>query len=126
MKTKKLTGMQAMRLVLYAVAVLAGLAGVIADALGYGDMSTTVNGLSATLLVLTGGTAAFNIEKGKQTVNPVDVLDTIGAVAGAAAAVNEADAARHSQTQPVTDARTRSETNGDNGFITLDELRAMV
>ena len=90
MATKKITGMQAMRLVLYAVAVLAGLAAVIADTLGYGDIATTVNSLSATLLVLTGGTAAFNIEKGKQHVNPVEVLDTIGAVAGAATAVNQA------------------------------------
>ena len=43
MATKKITGMQAMRLVLYAVAVLAGLAAVIADTLGYGDIATTVN-----------------------------------------------------------------------------------
>lgn len=131
--TKKLTGMQAMRLVLYAIAVLAGLAAVIADTLGYGDIAGTINSLSATLLVLTGGTAAFNIEKGKQHVNPVEVLDTIGAVAGAAAAVNQADAARYNSEAAGRHARTDNATmdkygvitihDDAPGFITVDELR---
>lgn len=119
--TKKITGMQAMRLVLYAVAVLAGLAAVIADTLGYGDIATPVNSLSATLLVLTGGTAAFNIEKGKQNINPVEVLDTIGAVAGAATAVNQADTARYNS--EAAGRHAQEHPAATTAYITVDELR---
>lgn len=119
-KDNKLTPLQIGRLVLYALAVLAGLAGVITDALGYTAVASTVNSLAATLLVMTGGTAAFNLNKGKQTVNPVDVLDTIGAVAGASAALATAEAQRTAET-PRREVKTT-----DKGYITLDELRGMV
>lgn len=123
-RTNTLTGLQIGRLVLYCIAVVAGLAGVVAETLGYADVASTVNGLSAALLVMTGGTAALNIEKGKQQMNPVEVLDTIGAVATAAVTVNQAETARNAadeaagEAQPATPARS--------SYITVEELRGMM
>lgn len=51
------------RLVVYVLAALVGLAGVVATALGEGQLAQLMTTISAGLLVITGGTAAFNLPK---------------------------------------------------------------
>ena len=105
---ESLTTLQIARLALYALAVLAGLAGVIADAVGYTDLAGLVTSLSTTLLVITGGTAALNLNKGKETIRPIEVLDAIGDVAAAV-----------KQPQVVA----QNTTPAKDSYITLDDLR---
>lgn len=105
---ENLTTLQIARLALYSLAVLAGLAGVIADAAGYTDLAGLVTSLATTLLVITGGTAALNLNKGKETIRPIEVLDAIGDVAAAA----KRPQVVAQDTTPVKDS-----------YITLDDLR---
>lgn len=62
MKTE-LSVFSIIRLVVYVLAALVGLAGVVATALGDGQLAQLMTTISAGLLVVTGGTAAFNLPK---------------------------------------------------------------
>lgn len=105
---ENLTTLQIVRLGVYGLAVLAGLAGVIADAAGYTDLAGLVTSLATTLLVITGGTAALNLNKGKETFRPTEVMDAIGDVAAAVK-------------QPQVVAQDTTPTK--DRYTTLDELR---
>lgn len=77
------------RLVIYAVGALAGLAAVILPALGIGDYTALLTSVAGAAAVITGGTAAYNIEK--TPTNKANLLEVLAALK---AVVNEAQAVR--------------------------------
>lgn len=86
------------RLALYAVAVLAGLASVLAEPLGFGGLTELLMSISGLLLVATGGTAALNLGKADdQQLNLRDLIPAVGNV------VTEVRDLRERQPQEVAD-----------------------
>ena len=66
------------RIALYVIAVLAGLAAVLAEPLGFGGLEDLLVSVSGVLLVATGGTAALNIQRAPD--QQIDWRDLIAGV----------------------------------------------
>lgn len=63
MTQQKLSPMAWVRLVIYVLAALVGIAAVVATTLGYGDIATLLGTLAGAGAAITGGTAAANLPK---------------------------------------------------------------
>lgn len=129
--TKPITPGGWVRLGLYAVAVLAGLASVLAEPLGFGGLTDVLASIAGVLLVATGGTAALNLGKADdqqvklRELGPalVDVLDEVRVLRENAATADEvADAieARQPKPEPVP------VTPDTPANLTLEQLREIV
>lgn len=71
------------RLALYVVAVVAGLAAILAEPLGFGGLTELLVSISGLLLVATGGTAALNLGKADdQRLNIRELIPAVRDVAG--------------------------------------------
>lgn len=121
------------RLGLYVVAVLAGLASVLAEPLGFGGLTDVLAAVAGVLLVATGGTAALNLGKADdqqvklRELGPalIDVLAEVRLLRENAATADEvADAieARHPEPEPAP-APVTPDTPGN---LTLEQLRDIV
>ena len=60
---QKLTPMAWVRLVIYVISALVGLAAVVATTLGYGDIAALMGTLAGAGAAITGGTAVYNLPK---------------------------------------------------------------
>lgn len=70
------------RVVIYIVGALAGLAAVVLPAFGVADYTGLLTAVAGAAATVTGGTAAYNIEKGKNS--PVNVAELLAALRGVA------------------------------------------
>ncbi len=61
--SQKLNPMAWVRLVLYVISALVGVAAVVATTLGYGDMAALLGTLAGAGAAVTGGTAVYNLPK---------------------------------------------------------------
>lgn len=89
MKLKDITTKGLIRLGIFLVASLVGLAGVAANFLGYGDAAGLLGGISAGLLPIVGGTASYNIEKAPDQAFPVNVEKVLPGISTISGAVRE-------------------------------------
>lgn len=75
------------RLVIYIAGALCGLAAAVLAALGHVDYTGLLTALAGATAVVTGGTAAFNIEKGRN--QPVNIGELIVAFRAVATEIGE-------------------------------------
>lgn len=129
--TKPITPGGWVRLGLYAVAVLAGLASVLAEPLGFGGLTDVLASISGLLLVATGGTAALNLGKADdqqvklRELGPalIDVLDEVRVLRENAATADEVADAIEAR-QPKPEPEPVAPTTPVNP--TLEQLRELV
>lgn len=88
----KITPQATVRLIIYVVGALAGLAAAVLAALGHTDHTALLTSIAGAAAVITGGTAAYNIEKTPATASSVgEVLGALQAVVREAKALNKPD-----------------------------------
>lgn len=79
MTPQKLSPMAWVRLVIYVLAALVGIAAVVATTLGYGDIAALLGTLAGAGAAITGGTAAANLPKAPDQA-PLAGLDLAAAL----------------------------------------------
>ena len=79
MTPQKLSPMAWVRLIIYIIAALVGLAAVVATTLGYGDIASLLGTLAGAGAAITGGTAAANLPKAPDQA-PLAGLDLVAAL----------------------------------------------
>lgn len=79
MQQQKLTPMAWVRLVIYIISALVGLAAVVATTLGYTDIAALLGTLAGAGAAITGGTAAANLPKAPDQA-PLAGLDLVAAL----------------------------------------------
>ena len=85
------------RIALYVIAVLAGLAAVLAEPLGFGGLEDLLVSVSGVLLVATGGTAALNVQRA-----PDQQIDWRDLIAGVFDVKNNVELLRAESATPAT------------------------
>lgn len=84
------------RLVLYVLSALVGVAAVLATTLGYGELAGLLGTLAGTGAAVTGGTAAYNLPKAPDQnsalggLDVTEILKAIPVIAGAAQTYQQA------------------------------------
>lgn len=90
------------RLVIYIISALVGVAAVAANAIGYGDLAGLLGTLAGMGAAITGGTAVYNLPKATdQRLSGLDVGAVIAAIPAITAAVK--DYQPHAEPKPETD-----------------------
>lgn len=79
MQQQKLTPMAWVRLIIYIISALVGLAAVVATTLGYTDIAALLGTLAGAGAAITGGTAAANLPKAPDQA-PLAGLDLVAAL----------------------------------------------
>ncbi|CAM2802028.1 hypothetical protein COJE103337_03825 [Corynebacterium jeikeium] len=79
MTPQKLSPMAWVRLIIYILAALVGIAAVVATTLGYGDIAALLGTLAGAGAAITGGTAAANLPKAPDQA-PLAGLDLVAAL----------------------------------------------
>lgn len=127
---KDLTTGGAVRLVVYVVGALIGLAALVATVLGYGELSALLATVAAGAAAITGGTATFNLEKAPDQKTPLDVRELLPALLQVASAVKDY---RQDDTPEVTAPAPVAPqpdpipvSTPSTGNPTLDQLRDMI
>lgn len=99
------------RLAVYILAALTGLAAVIVNALGYSDMSVLIGTVAGAGAAITGGTATFNLPKApdQNKMGGFDLSEALPAIMEIAAAARAYQSAveyegRHSANEAVSEA----------------------
>lgn len=99
------------RLAVYILAALTGLAAVIVNALGYSDMSVLIGTVAGAGAAITGGTATFNLPKApdQNNMGGFDLSAALPAIMEIAAAARAYQSAveyegRHSANEAVSEA----------------------
>lgn len=103
------------RLVIYVIGALAGLAAAVLASLGAVDHVALLTAIAGAAATITGGTAAYNIERGRD--HQPSVAELIAALRGV---VTEAQATRTGSTKAEVDAPSADDAVGkhraDTGF----------
>lgn len=102
------------RLAIYILAALTGLAAVIVNALGFSDLSVLIGTVAGAGAAITGGTATFNLPKApdQSKTGGFELNDALPAILEIAAAAKAYQAAveyegRHSADEAVSDGAER-------------------
>lgn len=117
------------RLVIYVLGALAGLAAAILPALGIGDYTALLTAIAGAAAVITGGTAAYNIERAPDQHRDLDLgalLPSIIAIVREGIAVGKAQADTVPPAAPVEPEPEPVTVPSQPGNMLIEQLRDMI
>lgn len=127
---KNLTTGGWVRLVIYVVGSLIGLAALVAAILGFNDLALLMGTIAGGAASVTGGTAIFNLEKAPDNKTPVDAREVLPAFLEIMAAAREygsrdQEAGGHEVPAPAP-VSPSPDPAPSGGNPTLDQLRDLI